>query len=239
MIKNIIFFLAAFASLLMADFNPVPYKTTLQEVKNNTAILKDNDIAKGATGIVLHKFDQNHQTIIALATVIAKKEGKLTIKFSKYKNLHQSALPAYKILPKKGDIVILNYLYNRMLPITPNEESYKQVTTKFAGYDLIHPDIFASKLYIEHEPKPTKEDFRQSCLQNDNALLLFAIDNKGYFVDCNSFKVLDSIDLPTGTQKEKHPFYSRIPQIKTRLGGIMGGEDIGDYNRYYKHMLGL
>ncbi len=239
MIEKIIFSLLLSVTFLLAEFNPSPYEATLQSVQNNKATIADNNIALGATGIVIHNFDKEHQTIIALATVTAKVDNKLTLTFSKYKNLHQSALPSYKIDPEKGDKVVLNYLYNRLLPIVPNKETYKLVTNRFVGYNIIHPDLFASKLYVEHQPRPEKSDFRQSCLQNSNNLLLFAIEDKGYFVDCQSFKILDSINLSTQGDKEAHPFYSRIPKIKTRLGAIMGSEDIGKYNRYYKQMLGL
>ncbi len=239
MIQKIIFSLLLSVTFLLAQFNPSPYETTLQSVQNNKATIADNNIALGATGVVLHSFDNEHQTIISLATVIAKADNKLTLKFTRYKNLHQSALPSYKIDPKKGDKVILNYLYNRVLPITPNKETYKRITATFVGYNIIHPDLFASKLYVDHQPRPEKSDFHKSCLQNSNNLLLFAIEDKGYFVDCQSFKILDSINLSTQGDKASHPFYSRIPKIKTRLGAIMGSEDIGEYNRYYKQMLGL
>ena len=239
MIKKILFTAIFSALSLFADFNPAIYKTTLDKVTGNSAKVKDRDIAVGSSGIVLHSFDGEHKTIIARAEVISKESGNLSVSFSKFDRLVQKALPDYKIKPSKGDTLILNYLYNRILPITPNEESFKEFKEKFSSFDIVHPDIFASNLFIEKEPLPSKRDFQANCKKNDYALLFFSIDKLGYFVDCSTFKVLDTITLSSDVNPTMKPFYSRIPKIKSSLGAIIGEKDIGDYNLYYKKMLGL
>ncbi len=237
-----LFWLASLAStLLFAGFDPSVYQTTLQDVTPKGATVPDRDISVGSSGIVLHAFDDRHRTIIATAVVTSKKDGKLTLRFHKFDRLHQSALPEYKIAPQKGDIVILNYLYNRVLPIVPDAGHYQSFVTSHRSFEILHPDLFASALYFDHQPQPTRENFRESCVQNDLGLLYFAVGNEGHFVDCNSFKIVASepLESPVDTQKAQKPFYSRVPEIKNRLGGIMGGESIGDYNLYYKTFLHL
>jgi hypothetical protein len=225
----------------MADFAPAPYTTTLQgDVTQKGTVIADPGIAVGSSGIVLHAFDDKHKAIIATAVVTDKKDGKLTIAFQRFKRLKQSALPEYKIEPKAGDLLILNYLYNRVLPIVPDAEHFKSFTQSTKA-QVLHPDLFASMLYFDHNPRPDKADFQAICRQHDFNLLYFAVADRGNYVDCTTFKVLYSEPLNSSVdpQKAQKPFYSRIPNIKNRLGGIMGGETIGDYNRYYGKLLQL
>jgi len=70
---------------------------------------------------------------------------------------------------------------------------------------------------------------------------ILAVEKEGYFVDCNTFSILDKEPLASAAEEKSAalPFYSRMPQIKNRLGGIIGGESIGNYNLYYKQLLGI
>lgn len=229
-------------SLLQADFNPELSTIQLPDTDGKTALVQDGGFPVGTTGIVLHAFDDKHKTIVAEAVVVGKKDGKLEVRFRKFRRLHQAALPEYKIVPQKGDMLVLNYLYNRVLPVTPDEAHYRSFRQTYgAALDIIHPDLFASQLYLDHEPRPGKKDFRKICYTQDTSLLYFAIENSGYFVDCNTFAILDKAPLttPADRRNAQKPFYNRMPQIKNRLGGIIGGEGIRDYNRYYKQLLGI
>ncbi len=240
--KYLTWLLLTSLTLLKADFAPTLYQTQLSQTDGKSALVEDRDIPVGSSGIVIHAFDKEHKTIVAEAVVTGKQEGKLRVTFRKFKRLHQAALPEYKIVPKKGDILILNYLYNRVLPITPDEAHFKSFGRKYGSrFEIIHPDLFASQLYFNHQPQPTKEDFQNSCRQNDTSLLYFEVGERGYFIDCNTFSILDTEQLtaPVNSKTAKQPFYYRIPTIKNRLGGILGGETIGDYNLYYKKLLGI
>ena len=229
-------------TLLQADFSPEPFSVALPETDGKSVLLDNIDVPAGTTGIVLHAFDNSHKTIVAEAVVAGEKNGKREIKFRKFKRLRQSALPEYKLSPQKGDILILNYLYTRVLPITPDLQHFQAFQQKYsASFEIIHPDLFASQLYLDHEPKPGKESFHEICYQQDTSLLYFAVEDQGYFVDCNTFFILAKEPLATAIDSKNaaKPFYSRIPEIKNRLGGIVGGESIGDYNLYYKKLLGI
>ncbi len=239
MIKKVLFTTIFFALSLLADFNPSLYIATLSEVSNDTAKVDDKNISIGASGIVLHSFDDKHKTIIANARVVSKENGKLTVVFSKFDRLVQKALPDYKIKPSKGDILILNYLYNRVLPIVPDQESLKEFKENFPAFEIVHPDLFGSKLFFENEPIPAKSDFRSNCIKNDYSLLFFKIEKRGYFVDCNTFDILGSVSSLKDANTTQKPFYTRVLNIKNSLGGILGEKDIGDYVRYYKKLLGI
>lgn len=226
---------------LMAQTGFSSFETTLKKVSKNHLYIKDSpNFSIGSSGVVLHSFDQEHKTIVSTVEVIEKKDGQAVLKYKNFKGLKQSALPSYNIKPKEGDTVILNYLYQRAMAITPDAETLRFITTKFDTFEWVHPDNFASELYIEYTPIPTKEDFNKECTDNSFALLFFAINDKGYFVDCNSFKTLKQIDLPQSSKKAPMvPFYSRLKEIKGRMFGFIGGDGINDYNRYYKKLIGI
>lgn len=240
------FFIPIFLStltLLSADTNFSPYSTTISKIENKSIIYIDEskDFSVGSSGVILRIFDDRHRTIIASVEVIEKNGSSATLKYKNFSALSQDALPQYNISPKKGDTVVLNYLYNRALVIAPNEKSFDYIVKTHDKFSFVHPDIFASTLAKEYSPAPTKDDFKKECTEDSFALLFFAIEESGYFVDCNSFKVLHKVDLPKDLKDAKQitPFYHRLKEIKGRVFGLMGGKGIIDYDSYYKKLLGI
>ncbi len=228
-------------TILNADINLHPHQATINKTDKGYLYINDSkDFQIGSSGIVIHSFDENHQTIVAKVTVIDKKDNFAILKYKSFSGPIQDALPSYKITPKEGDKVILNYLYERALAITPDKKTFNYVKEKFDLIDWIHPDIFASRLSIDFTPKPEKSDFRDECRNSDFALLFFVIEDRGYFVDCNSFKILHKIEMgKTTDEKAKVPFYNQLKEIKGRMFGVMGGDAIKEYHSYYKNLLGL
>ncbi len=236
-----IFIVFTFLSMtLFAQSNFSPYETKILAISKDGVIITNNhDIAVGTTGVIVHHFDQEHQTIIASVEVIKKGSEKLLLKVSPFKMIAQEALPTYDIKPQVGDSVLLNFLYHRALAIVPDEETYKLVTKSYDAFSWVHPDIFASALAKSYTPSPSKASFQKECLAQNVGLLLFAIKDKGYFVDCHSFKRLSTIPLPP-SNKAKTPFYNRLETtIKGRIFGLFGGKKIKDYNHFYSKLLGI
>ncbi len=223
--------LVILSSHLSAKF--LEYKTKIISIDGNRATIKaSKEIRVGSSGIVLHSFGKNHSTVVAKAILIAPD----TILFKRYDDLKQSVLPVPKVLPKVGDIVILNYLYNHALAIAPNYETYKNIISKHQDISWFHPDLFAAKLYADSNPSPNKEDFQKMCKDYSFALLYFAINDRGYFVDCNSFKALDAELLDGSQNKKMVPFYSRIKDIKNSWFSF-GKSKIQNYDQYYLNLL--
>ena len=106
----------------------------------------------GSSGVVMHTFSNGESSIIARAVVTKKNAGIATVRFEVFSALSQSALPVPGIVPKSGDKVILNYLYDRAVIVVPNEEIYKQITASFSSIEFIHPDIAGSYLNAKRKP---------------------------------------------------------------------------------------
>ena len=222
---------------LFAKTNFSPFHTTVSQVhKNSISVASSAAVAIGSTGVIIQSFTADHKTIIASVEVIKKEAGKMILALSPFNAIAQEALPNYSITPKVGDEVILNFLYNKALAIVPNADTYKIVTQSYEDFTWTHPDILAASLSINYTPEPSKETFKEACTQHNIGLLLIAVNGKGHFVDCQSFKILQTIPLPIASSIQT-PFYSRLETIKGRVFGLVGGKGIKNYNAFYSALL--
>ncbi len=212
------------------------YSTEILEINGRNAIIKSSqNIVLGSSGIVTHTFENGVSTIVAAAKVIKIDNNKATIRFEVFKQSAQTAFPKPGILPAVGDKVTLNYLYNRALIVAPNYNVYKEVTNHFKEIEWIHPDIVAVYLAKIYRPNPDREVFEKVCKINSAGIIFFALNNNGYFVDCNNFEILKKVK--TGYIKTAQvPFYSRVKDIETSWLK-WGGSNITDYNSYYMNLI--
>ena len=212
------------------------FSTQILEINGETAVIQDSDdIVIGSSGIVIHTFKNGVSTILARADVIKKDGDKATVRFEAYKLSTQTAFPRPGILPKVGDTVKLNYLYNRALIVAPNFGVFKEVTTRFSEITWVHPDIVAAYLAKIFRPNPDKEIFQKVCKVNSAGLIFFALSGSGYFVDCNNFKALKKVK--TGPIKNAQlPFYSRIKDIDVSWIN-WNSSQITDYNAHYRNLI--
>jgi len=232
-----IFFSLFLVSLTLLNAKFLEYKTKILSIDGNTATVKNSaDVQIGSSGIVLHNYSKKHSTIVAKVIAVDKTGDYIKIRFRKFGDLKQDVLPVPKILPSVGDIVILNYLYNQALPITPNYKTYKEVTLKHSDIKWLHPDLFAAKLFADSNPSPNKDDFQNMCKDYSFNLLYFAINQKGYFVDCNSFKVIKQENLDIKDNKIIVPFYSRVKDIDASWLSF-GKSKITNYANYYQMLI--
>jgi len=213
------------------------YNTEILEVNGRTATIKNSDdIVVGSSGIVIHNFKEGVSTIVARADVIKKDGDKATVRFEVFDMLAQEAFPKPGVIPRVGDKVTLNYLYNRALIVAPNYNVYKEVTSHFKDIQWIHPDIVAAHLAKENKPNPGRKIFQEACNINSTSLIFFALNDNGYFVDCNNFKTVKTVK--TGIIKTAQvPFYTRVQQIDTNWFN-WNSSQITDYNGHYRSVIG-
>lgn len=232
--KKIFFMLMAAISLFASSIE-ANKKSQILSVNKNEATIKPIDAPMGSSGIVIHHFDKKHATIVAGAELIAKNR----IKFKVFDALRQDALPTPNIKPQISDEVVLNYLYDRAIAIAPNFRVYQEIVKSHQNIEWMHPDLFAAELSIDKNPAPKKEDFKKFCEDYSVGLLYFAIKEKGYFVDCYSFKKIASENIKVKEKNFNLPFYSRIKNIETNPLDFFSNSEIKNYNSYYQNLLEL
>lgn len=235
-VKKILFYLA-FSSLCLLMASPFErYDGVLLKVDRATGEVKDSDsLVIGSSGVVIHKFDEEKKSIIAKATVIKKENGIATLKFGVFDMLAQDALPLPGILPAVNDEIILNFLYNRALIIAPNKEIFTEITKHFTDIEWIHPDIVAANLSSNYKPNPNRSDFKNICHENSTRLVFFALNKRGHFVDCESFKILKSYESGE-IAKYMLPFYSRVDEIESAFWKFDSSK-IDNFDKHYGRML--
>ncbi len=212
------------------------YKAPLISVDEGIGTIIDSpSIVTGSSGVVMHRFDNIQSSIIARAVVTQKGGGFAKVRFEVFDALEQKALPLPGILPKSGDELVLNYLYDRSLIVAPNKEIYSEVVGAFKGVTFIHPDIVGSYLSYEYKPNPSRDDFRKMCNQSAAGLIFIAMNNEAVFADCQSFEPLKRFQ--SGAVKYYQlPFYTRVKDIDT-VFWKWGSEQISDFDRHYKALL--
>lgn len=222
-------------NFLLADiFNR--YETRILNIEGREGKIVDSeDIVIGSSGIVMHRFDNETNTIIARGVVVKKDGINATIRFKVFDALEQKAFPLPGILPQKGDTIILNYLYDRSLIVAPNETIYKEVSRHFSNISWIHPDITAGYLASIHKPNPTRKHFKKMCHQNSTGLIFVALEGNGYFADCESFKILKTLNSGHIASYQL-PFYNRLGKIETYFWDI-SSSDIKSYDAHYSSLL--
>lgn len=212
------------------------FKTNIIGINGNKATIRNSkDIVIGATGIVIHKFDETTSSIIASVKVIAKSGDTATLILRDYVGLKQNALPKSGVKPQTGDTVVLNYLYDRALIVAPNYKVYSEIVDKYKNITWVNPDIPASFLAKMYRPNPDKKLFQQMCSQNSTSLILFAMDDALYFVDCNDFLVVKK-DKAFPITSFQVPFYSRVKDIGNSIFDF-DSKKIDSYLRYYKALI--
>ena len=233
--------LLAFSLLFLGSFldaKPLfkEYKTTLLEASENSATITDSpEFVIGASGVVIHRFNAKTATIISRVDVVSKANGKAVLRFEKFNMLSQGAFPDTGVKPTAGDDVVINYLYDRAIIIAPNQTTYTAITKQYTDITWVHPDIVAGYLTKLYRPNPDKAIFQEACYQNSASIIFFAIQDKGYFVDCHNFNTIHTIAVTPSSDIEL-PFYSRIKNIDTSWFS-WSSANIPDYNTYYTALL--
>ena len=204
-------FLILFVGIYLFSF-----QTQIVDVKKDIISL-ENSVKRGVSGIVLCPYEEK-KIICASCVSLGNKKAKLKV----YDNLKNEAFALPVVYPKKGDEVIFAKDYERVLIIAPNQIAYLKLKEKFKDKIIIPVDTFAAFL----DDLPKREDFIDFAKKMDIGLILFALD-KLYFVDANSFYVVNEKKLDFKPKSFKLPFYSSY------------NFDIKEKNiiNYYKKML--
>ncbi|MGM0624099.1 MAG: plasminogen-binding N-terminal domain-containing protein [Campylobacterota bacterium] len=240
--KLIIAFLVFTISLLALE----PSQATVIAVDGDKITL-DRSYEPGVSGIVYHAYDKSNSAIVA--TVAA--QGGREVQIVKTQYVKNDKLPDIATQVRPGDSVIMGYLYNRSLLITPNEQTYKQVLNLYPSMDFINPDLLAFQLMQEGQELPDKSSIQTYCAQNAIGLVYLVAADMGYFIDANSFEVL-SVEPIDSSGDRMMPFFMRLEKLDAGLLTAVGGLykivkahllDIDtsieeNYDKYYLYMMG-
>ena len=228
------------------NFSVKPMGTKIENIDDNKSTINIGNLIIGQTGIVVHIYDNDKRLIVSNAKVISSNSNSSIVEFFKFDDLKQDALPTTKRMVEKGDVLVLNYMYNSSLLITPTQDTFQAVRNNFKLNNFIHSDIFAAKLKINNKPFPTKEDFQEFAIEQNLGTIFFVLNNKVYILDTKTFTILDSYSVSYENSESKMPFYTRVEEIESSIldfsfSDLLFFNDKKElsYDEYYEEILGL
>jgi len=213
--------------LLLSDDLPHRIKTTIKSIESNKKITLTNNIPKGRSGIVVHSYGNG---LFAITHTAISQGGNIAT-IGRYNILKHKNLPTIKTAIKEGDEVIFGNLYDNVLLIAPNEQSYSSITKSIKRV-WIHPDLYASFLIINDEDRITKKNLKKFAIKSQVGLVAIVAKDGLRIFDPISGNYLRKIAINTPIEaKTQSPFYARFEQISTN---IFSEDTQNKFPPYYK-----
>jgi len=222
--KSVIAILTAIP--LLGGFFPPTVNSSITSVNGNEATISKAFPLNGMSGIVIHNFGNSNQAISSIAIQTSANQVKLI----KDDMLGDNKLPRPNTLATKGDRVIGGYLYNNVLVIAPNAQTYQKVVSS-ASKHWIHPDIYAGFMSREGDSTPTLNNLSQFAHEAQVGLIYIVMRNKAVLLDPISKRVINTQPFTPVGNDIKYPFYMRFKNFKAGLFSNGGN--------YYKMVEGI
>ena len=165
----------------------------------------------------MHNFGKG----VSAISSIAIQRSQSRVKLIKDDMLGDDKLPRPKVLATAGDRVIGGYLYNNVLVIAPNAQTYKKVTSS-ASKHWIHPDIFAAFLAREGDSTPNLSNLKKFAKEAQVGLIYIVQRDKALLLDPLSGAYVNSMPFTPVGNETKYPFYMRFKSFKAGLFGGSG-----------------
>ena len=214
---------------LFAGFFPEPVHTSIKSVKENTITLKKKFPVNGMSGVVIHNYG-NDLAAITGRIIQVSSDGSASLVSTD--PVHHEELPTIKTGVSPKDKVIGGYMYNNVLLLAPDADTYAKVTSEHKK-KWIHPDLFALYLSVEDEERPTKENLSHFAKKYQVGLVYIVRQNAAVLLDPISGKIIAQKPMTNLPKKGKFPFYMRLEKLNS---GWFGSEVTGNY---YKTMQSL
>lgn len=202
--------LTALLSLpLVAGFFPQTVHTSIKSVKEDTITLNKKFPANGMSGIVIHNYGND---LTAITSRITQTSSDGTASLVTADILQHDELPTIKTAVSPKDKVIGGYLYNNVLLLAPDADTYAKITSQH-DKTWIHPDLFALYLSVQGEEGPTKENLSDFAKEYQVGLIYIVRKNSAILLDPISGKIVSQKSMTDLPAEGMFPFYMRLRQL--------------------------
>ena len=222
--RKIAFTVLAVAVPLFSGFFPPIVQTKISAVLKEGIHLAKPFPVRGMSGVVVHNFANQleattgyivQDTLDGMAHLVTKEM------------IHHEALPTIKTPLHKGDKVIGGYLYDNVLLIAPDADTYAKIT-KSTHKKWFHPDLLASFLSTIGETYPTKENLALFAKKYQVGLIYIIKRDSAVLLDPISGQIVGKRAFSGAPKKANSPFFMRLGKIE---GGWFSDSAPGDYYR--------
>lgn len=207
---------------LFAGFFPQTVYTSVKSVKGNTVTLNKKFPVDGMSGVVIHNYGND---LTAITSRIAQNSSNESVALVSTDILHHDELPTIKTPISPKDKVIGGYLYNNVLLLAPDADTYARITSSHHK-KWIHPDLFALYLSVEGEDKPTRKNLARFAKKYQVGLVYIVRKNSAVLLDPVSEKIVSEQSMTNLPDKGAFPFYMRLKQLDS---GWFGSDAKGNY----------
>jgi len=214
---------------IFAGFFPQTVHTSVKSVNNNTITLSKKFPINGMSGVVIHNYGNDLTAITTRLTQTS--DGSVSLVNTNI--LHHENLPTIKTAIAPKDKVIGGYLYENVLLLAPDADTYAKITSQH-NKTWIHPDLFALYLSVEGEDKPTKENLSHFARKYQIGLIYIVRKNSAVLLDPISGKIVSQKSMKGLPAQGAFPFYMRFEQIDSSW---FGSDDVK--GNYYDTMQSL
>lgn len=212
---------------LFSGFFPKTVHTSIQSVDNTNITLRSSFPVDGMSGVVIHSYDNDLNAITHRITQTSSSSAKLL----SADIMHHDELPTIKTAAKIGDKIIGGYLYDNVLLLAPDADTYARVVSQYKDKTWIHPDLFTLYLSTQDEAITTKGNLANFAKKYQVGLICIVQKDNVILLDPISSKVVAKKPISNLPTEGQFPFYSRFDKLDT---GWFGTSDIK--GNYYLNM---
>ncbi len=195
---------------LFAGFFPSTVKTSISSAGNNTVTLRSPLPVNGMSAVVVH--DYGH-SLEAITTYITQTASNGSAKIIGKDIVHHDELPTIKTTVTAGDKVIGGYLYNTVLLLAPDANTYAKITSSHNKL-WVHPDHFALFLTREGDAYPTRENLAMFAKEYQVGLIYIVRNGSAVLLDPISGQIVGKKAMSNLPAQGRYPFFIRFEKIE-------------------------
>ncbi len=196
---------------LFAGFFPSTVQTSVSSVGENTVSLTSALPVNGMSAVVIHDYGNSLE---AITNYLTQTSSDGSAKLVSKDIIHHNALPTIKTTVTAGDKVIGGYLYNNVLLLAPDANTYAKITSAHSK-KWIHPDLFALFLSKEGDAHPTKANLATFAKEYQVGLIYIVKNGSAVLLDPISSQIVGKKAMSNLPAQGQYPFFMRFEEIQT------------------------
>ena len=204
--------LALISFPLLAGFFPQTVHTSVANVSGKNITLTHAFPVNGMSGVVIHNYGNSLE---AITSRFIQKDASHTSLINE-DIIHHDKLPTINTSVKPGDQVIGGYLYQNVLLLAPDAQTYTKITSNY-DKKWIHPDLFALFLTKEGDTVPTKSNLAAFAKAYQVGLVFIVGNGTAKLLDPISGKIVSQKPISDLPSKGEAPFFMRFDEIESGM----------------------
>jgi hypothetical protein len=201
--------LIALTSLpLFAGFFPSTVNTSVANISGQNITMNSSFPVTGMSGIIIHNYGNNVKAITSRVIQTSPGHAKL----AGNDVITHDSLPTINTSVARGDKIIGGYLYNTVLLLAPDANTYAKVTSA-SNKIWIHPDLYALYLSQEGEGTPNRENLANFAKKYHVGLVYIIKKGSAVLLDPISGKYVGKKGVSGNPAKAQFPFFMRFDKI--------------------------